>query len=50
MYGSGNPRRHAFNTGDQAARCVPIVLCYVCKNLIKIGERAAFVSELHALR
>jgi hypothetical protein len=35
---------------DLLAHFLPVVRSDVCKNLIKVSERAAFVSELHALR
>src|SRR4051794_11822598 len=46
----GNPRRSLFDASDEARCGVPIVFRNVSKNRIKIGERTAFVPELHALR
>jgi hypothetical protein len=42
--------RFALNTSDKSPRGLPTVRSYVCKNLIEIGECAAFIPELHALR
>ncbi len=46
----GDPRCCLLDTGDEARRGFSIVLRYVCKDLVEIGESAAFIPELHALR
>jgi hypothetical protein len=39
-----------FNSSHETPCGLALVRCYVCKNLIEIGKRAVFISELHALR
>jgi len=47
---SRDPSSRAFNPSDKTTCRHRIVRSYVRKNLIEIGERSAFISELHALR
>lgn len=46
----GNSRRNFLDTSDETRSRMPIVLGYICENLIEIGKCTALVSELHALR
>jgi hypothetical protein len=46
----GDLRRHLFDAGDEMRCCFSIMLRYVRKNLVEIGESATFVPKLHALR
>ena len=50
MRRSRDPRSLMFNSSHETPCGLAIVRYYVCKNLIKIGKRAVFISELHALR
>ncbi len=46
----GDPSSRVLDAGDKACCSFSIVLCYVRKNLVEIGESAAFIPQLHALR
>ena len=46
----GNPRCDVFNARDEPRCGVSVVLSNISKNFVEIGERAAFIPELHALR
>jgi len=47
IYGVSAIRADIFDTSNQPCGCFRVVVGYIGKNLIEIGESATFIAKLH---